>query len=237
MNKQNDVIGLALLDYLAKKGKENIQITSNVTEEDIIPIEYLFRTEEELPKIEGEALQLCKGKVLDVGAGSGTHSLILQEKGVDVTAIDISEGAVEVMKQRGVKSAKCINFFDLKEERYETLLLMMNGIGIAGSLKGLEDLLIKAKDLISPDGQILLDSSDIQYLFMEEDGSVWMDLNKTYYGEVTYQMKYKEAQTEPFNWLFIDFAKLDEIATSLGWCCELVVEGEHYDYLAKLELK
>jgi len=229
-----DAIGQALLAYYNTGDDTDIVVKSSITEDDIIPIEYLFRTYAKMPVIEQKALNLCRGKVLDVGAASGCHSKILKEKGFEVEAIDISEGAVEVMNLQGI-TVKNQNFFNVTE-KYDTLLFLMNGVGIAGTLNELPQFLNHAKSLLKPNGQILLDSSDISYLFKEEDGSEWINLNTNYYGEVSYQMEYKNHLTEPFNWLFVDFEKLKELAKSCGLKCELVCKGEHYDYLARLSI-
>jgi hypothetical protein len=229
-----DVIGIALLDYSNNDYTENITVISSISEDDVIPISYLFRVEKELPKIESKALSLCKGTVLDVGAASGCHSIILMDKGFDVTSIDISQGAIEVMKARGL-SSECKDFYDLNK-KYDTLLFLMNGIGIAGTLDGLDIFLIKAKSLLNEGGQILLDSSDISYMFEQEDGSIWMDLNSSYYGEVVYQMKYKDSITDKFDWLFVDFNTLMTKTLELGFKTELVLEGDSDDYLVKLTL-
>ncbi|MEJ6735610.1 MAG: methyltransferase domain-containing protein [Flavobacteriales bacterium] len=228
----NDVLGTALLDYYNDKYSVDITVKSSISEDDIIGIPYLFRSEKELPELENIALTYCQGKTLDVGAGSGCHSIILKEKGIDVTAIDISKGAVEVINKRGV-NAECINFFDLQEQ-YDTLLFLMNGLGLSGDLDGLSVFLKKAKSLLNTNGQILLDSSDIKYMFEEEDGSVWVDLNRSYYGEVTYQMQYKDLITDKFSWLFVDFKKLKEIAATLDLKTELIFEDEHSQYLVKI---
>lgn len=228
----DDAIGEALLAFYNHKDKTNITVKSSITEDDIIPISYLFRKWDEMPLIEKKAIEFCFGNVLDVGAASGCHSLVLQEKGINVTAIDISKGATEVMRLQGLK-AQQLDFYTVKEQ-YNTLLFLMNGVGIAGTLNELPRFLNHAKSLLKPNGQILLDSSDISYLFKEEDGSLWMNLNSTYYGEVTYQMEYKNHLTKPFNWLFVDYEKLSQVAYLCDLKCELVCEGEHYDYLARL---
>ena len=228
----NDVIGQALLDYLNNDSFGNITVKSSITEDDILPLNYLFRTFKQLPKIEKKAIALCKGNVLDVGAGSGCHSLLLQNKNVKVKAIDTSKGAVEVMIKRGV-DAQQLNFYEVVD-KFDTLLFLMNGVGIAETLNELPKFLKQAKSLLNPNGQILLDSSDIVYMFEEEDGSKWVDLNSTYYGEVTYQMEYRNSITEKFDWLFVDFNRLTETAKHCGLKCELVVKGSHYDYLARL---
>lgn len=232
----DDVIGEALLDYTKGLKNQNITVTSNITEDDEIPVNYLFRSAKELPEIEVKALELCRGKVLDVGGGSGIHSLILQNKGIDVKAIDISKGAVEVMSQQGIKKAEQINFHELEGEQFDTLLFLMNGVGIAGTVDGLKIFLNKSKELLSEGGQILMDSSDIQYLFTEDDGSVWINLNSSYYGEVIYQMKYKNSKTAPFNWLFVDYLTLEQIATDLGFKVKFILAGENDHYLAQISL-
>ena len=229
-----DAIGMALLDYSNDNYTSDIIVKSSISEDDIIPIPYLFRKEKELPVIEKKALALCKGKVLDVGAGSGCHSLILQNKGFSVAAIDTSKGAVETMVQRGLE-AQCVDFYDVTDT-YDTLLFLMNGVGIAGQLSQLETFLKKAKSLLKPGGQILLDSSDISYMFEEEDGSVWTNLNTGYYGEVSYQMEYKGIKTDSFDWLFVDFNLLTEASHSVGLQAEKMKDGNHHDYLARLSL-
>ena len=227
-----DVVGAALLDYYANNYSEDIIVKSSVAADDVLPIPYLFRTAKELPKLEQLALKNCCGKVLDVGAGSGCHSIILQEKGIDVVAIDTSKGAVELMNKRGLK-AECINFFETKGQ-YDTLLFLMNGLGLAGTLKVLPQFLKKAMELLLPNGQILLDSSDIKYLYAAENGTQWVDLNSAYYGEVSYQMAYKNKLTDPFDWLFVDFEQLKKTAATVGLKATMLYEDKHQQYLAQL---
>src|SRR5690606_3560280 len=166
-------MGNALKDYFSGKHTENITVISSIAEDDELSLPYLFREEKDLPEIEKKALALCYGKILDVGAGSGTHSVILRNRKFDVLSIDTSKGAVEVMKQRGLK-AKNIDLLSLKNEQFDTILLLMNGVGIAQKLKKLTAFLLHLKNLLTPNGQILMDSSDIKYLFTELDGSFWL---------------------------------------------------------------
>lgn len=229
-----DALGEALKDYHFNSKAEDIIVFSDISEEDVIPTNYLFRSFSDMPKIEQKALELCKGKVLDVGGASGSHSLCLQEKGLEVKSIDISESAIEVMKARGVEKVEHINFFDMKDEKFDTILLLMNGIGIAETLEKLPTFLNHCKSLLNLKGQVLLDSSDIAYMFEEEDGSKWVDVNKSYYGEVVYQMQYKNTITDHFNWLFVDFNTLKETAKLLGLKTEKVVKGNHFDFLVRL---
>ena len=171
------------------------------------------------------------------GCGAGSHSLYLQkQKGNQVTAIDISPGAIDVCKQRGVTHAEVKNIYDIKEGQFDTILLLMNGSGIIGSLAQIDHFFIHLKKLVIPGGQILLDSSDLSYLFMEEDGGMWIDASAGYYGEMQYKMSYKEESTDWFDWLYIDYNTLQNAANHHGFICDLVCEGEHYDYLARLIL-
>ncbi|WP_439882412.1 class I SAM-dependent methyltransferase [Pontibacter sp. MBLB2868] len=232
----NDPIGSAVLDFIAGDVNTEITVESNLTEDDFIPVSYLFRKEDEMPEMELLALDMCKGAILDIGAGAGCHTLALQDRNLQVTALDISGGAVEAMKQRGVKQVMHRSVYDL-EGKFDTLLMLMNGIGIAGDLQGLERFLEHAKTLIQPKGQILLESSDILYMFEEEDGSVLLDLNAGYYGEVKYNMKYKTQESGWFNWLFIDPEILEDYAGKHGFDFKVLFEGEAGNYLARLTLK
>ena len=233
-----DPMGAALLDYLNGSHDENITVKSSITEDDVIPVNYLFRDFEEMPKIEQKALQLCKGKVLDIGAGSGSHSLYLQKNRFDVTGIDISKNACKCCKERGVKNIVNDNFFSLPTtQKYDTLLLMMNGIGFVGSVAKLDAFFNKAKQLLAPKGQILLDSSDIKYMFEDDDEEIqeiFYGENEAYYGEVTYLMEYKNIAGEPFKWLFADPDLLKTKAEEFGLRFEKLIDGSNHDYLARL---
>lgn len=233
-----DPMGAAIADYFKQHKADHLRVFSSQFDEDEIPVKELFRTEKQMSVLERSALQLATGKILDVGAGSGCHSLALQEAGKDVHAIDISPLSVEVMQQRGVRHATQTNLFDEHfYESYDTILMLMNGSGIIGKLENLPVFFRKMKLLLRPGGCILMDSSDLRYLFEEEDGSFVIDLAGDYYGEVDFQMQYKDIQGESFDWLYIDFQTLSLYAAENGFQAELVKEGKHYDYLAKLTLK
>ncbi len=233
MNKK-DPIGAAVQDYLKGAKTAEVIVESDIADDDVIPVSYLFRTEEEMPELELLALDECRGKVLDIGAGAGCHTLPLQERGTDVTALDISEGAVKAMQERGVKHVLKQDIFKLKDQKFDTLLLLMNGVGIAGNLSGLDRLLKHSKTILNPGGQILLESSDILYMFEDEDGSYVIDLNAGYYGEVKYNMKYNDQDSGWFKWLFIDPAILQDYAEKHGYTFEVLYEGENGNYLARL---
>lgn len=230
-------MGLAIYDYFEKGVAGKLRVFSPDFDEDEIPVETLFRELDEMPKIEQKALELAQGKILDVGAGSGCHSLELQKMGKTVKAIDISELSVEVMKESGVENAAVEDFFKIKDEKFDTVLMLMNGAGIVGTIDRLPEFFEHLKNILAPGGQVLMDSSDIRYIFEDEDGSFEINLNDGYYGELEYQMQYKRVKGEPFPWLYIDFATLQYYAEEAGFEASLVEQGEHYDYLAKLQIR
>lgn len=233
-----DVIGKALIDFENGNYTEDITTYSSLGEKDVIPLPYLFRDYDAMPIIEQKALDICRGKVLDVGCGSGSHSLYLQKKGFEVTGVDTSEGAVATAKLRGVANVLHSNVFDYSGMKFDTILLLMNGIGISGQFNEVGRLMTKLETLLNPGGQILLDSSDIIYMFvLDDDGGYWVPNNGKYYGEVEFTMEYKGLKSAPFNWLYLDFKNLKELAEQNNLSCELVCEGPHYDYLARLRVQ
>ena len=233
MNDKMDPMGRAIADYWKYKKADRLRVFSPMFEEDEIPLTTLFRKYKNMPEIEKKALDMVKGRTLDVGAGSGCHSLVLQEKGIDVTAIDISPLSVETMKERGVKNALEQDFFTL-EGQYDTIIMLMNGIGIVGTLDRLPMFFRQLDKILAPGGQVLCDSSDICYVFEGEDGMLDIPNEMEYYGEHSFQMQYKDTIGEPFDWLYIDADTLREKAAINGYAVEVVAEGKHYDYLARI---
>lgn len=230
-----DLFGQAILDYQQGNYTEDIKTETTISEEDVLPLPYLFRSFTEMPKLEQKALQLAKGKVLEVGCGAGSHGLYLQnERGLEVHSVDISPKAIEVCKLRGLKNTYVADIMKF-EGKFDTILLLMNGAGMCGRLNRMSDFLSKIKSLLAPDGQILTDSSDIIYMFDQNpDGTYNVPLYFDYYGEVEYLVKYKGDKEKPFPWLYVDYNTLQNAAISVGLKCELIAEGKHYDYLARM---
>ncbi len=234
----SDVFGMALLDYQKGNYTEDITTFSSLDEEDAIPLPYLFRKYGDMPILEQKALKLCKGNILDIGCGAGSHSLHLQQKGFEVMALDSSVGASKACQLRGLKNVAHSDIYDFSKEKFDTLLMLMNGIGIVGKLKNLGPFFAHLKTLLNPGGQVLLDSSDIIYMFDEDgDGGRWAPNSGSYYGEVEFTMQYKSYKSEPFFWLYIDYRRLQDAAMASGLACELVSKGEHFDYLARIWAK
>lgn len=237
LSVEKDPMGTAISDYFNHHRADRLRVFSSQFEEDMIPVKELFRTMQSMPMLERTALQMSEGKILDVGAGSGCHALALQEMDKEVCAIDISPLSVEVMKQRGVKDSRLVNLFDETfTETFDTILMLMNGSGIIGRLSNMPNFFQRMKLLLRPGGCILMDSSDLRYLFEEEDGSIVIDLAGDYYGEIDFQMQYKNVKGDTFDWLYVDFQTLSLYASECGFKAELVKEGKHYDFLAKLSI-
>lgn len=228
-------MGRAIADFQKNGVAGRLRVFSPQFEEDEIPVETLFREWDEMPAIEQKALQMAEGRILDVGAGAGCHALVLQDMKKEVEAIDISPLSVETMQERGVEHAMLKDFFDIKGEKYDTILMLMNGSGIIGSVDRLPDFFAHLDALLNEGGRLIMDSSDIRYVFEEDDGSFVINLDDSYYGELEYQMQYKRVKGEPFPWLYIDFATLQYYAEEAGFEATLIETGEHYDYLARLK--
>ena len=235
LSPHKDPMGAAIADYFTKGRAAKLRVFSSQFDEDEIPAEQLFRTFDEMPVLEQEALRRATGKILDCGAGSGCHALALQDMGKQVEAIDISPLSIETMQKRGVRQAYCVNLFDEHYlQKFDTILMLMNGSGIIGKLENMSTFFAKMKQLLNPGGCIYMDSSDLRYLFEDEDGSFLIDLAGGYYGEIDFRMQYKQVKGDTFDWLYIDFQTLSYYASENGFRAELVKEGEHYDYLACL---
>ena len=197
LTPQKDPMGAAIADYFANGKASKLRVFSSMFDEDEIPVKQLFRNFTEMPALEQEALRMSKGRILDVGAGSGCHSLALQEMG-------------------------------------KTNLMLMNGAGIVGKIANLPIFFHTLKRLLAPGGCVWMDSSDLRYLFEDEDGNLDIDIDDDYYGEVDFRMQYKNIRGDRFDWLYLDFQTLSLHAANNGFKAEKIREGEHFDYLAKI---
>ena len=232
-----DPIGQAISNYFYKDDNSPVTVASTIVEDEQLPPDYFFRAFNDMPLLERVALKQVKGSILDVGAGAGCHALYLQRQHKTVTALEISELCCQVMVDRGVKRVINADILSFSGQKFDTILLLMNGIGIAGTISGLVTLLNHLKSLLNKQGKIILDSSDLIYLFEQEDGSFLLDINAdNYYGEINYLLHYKDVTGKPFSWLFADHVILTEIAGQCGFNTKLLEYGPHYDYLAELTL-
>lgn len=239
MDKQTDLYGKALLDYYQGNYTEDITVLSPIMEDDVLPLPYLFRSFDDMPLLEQKALQLAYGKVLDIGAGAGSHAVYLENKGLNITTIDQSPGAISVLKQRLKSQHATVIQENIWEHTgtYDTILLLMNGTGIFERLEQVAARLRHLKKMLEPNGQILIDSSDLKFLYEDQDdGGMWVDASKSYYGEVSFSLRYKGKESTVFDWLYMDVDLLKSYAQQAGFQIEVIQQGTHYDYLARLFL-
>lgn len=225
-----DLPGIAIKDYYFNHSQSKLWVHDHFGPKVEMPVSIYFRRENDFPQLEKIALQHCEGFVLDIGAGAGAHSLFLQEKGQNVTALEISEASCEVMRAQGVSRIICGDFFKVELPQYDCLLLLMNGIGLCGTIDRIPVFLQKAKSLLKENGRILFDSSDVQYMYEETEKP------HHYYGEVAYQYAYKRLKTEWFNWLYIDKETMRVIAEENGWKMVVLFEDSNDQYLAELSV-
>ncbi len=232
--KEFDPIGEAVFNYHFKQDETPIYVHSEDFDADEMYPSYLFRTFQDMPPLEQKVMRLAKGRVLDVGACAGCHSAYLKDKGCEVVSLEKSEKCIAVLQDRDLVEVVQADFFDFKAKPFDTIILLMNGTGIAGTLSNLSSFLLKIKELLAPNGKAYIDSSDLIYLYENEDGSADIDIAGNYYGELIYQTEYKHQYSNSFPWLYIDFYLLENYVSLAGLKIESVEWGEHYDYLATI---
>jgi len=234
---KNDPIGKAIECYVKNGSSSPIEVESDLMENDVIPVDYLFRSFESMPELEQLALKSCQGKVLDVGAAAGPHCSWLRDQGFDVTAVDTSQGAISYLNNKfpdhkNVQTS--ILEMEGTEEKYDTILLLMNGIGFAGDLSSLPNLLNHLKSLLTEKGKIICDSTDVKYFYQEDDGGLWVDLNTEYYGNFKFKMNYDDQSSGWFPWLYVDEQTLNSNAEEAGMLMEVLFSKDD-SYLAELK--
>ncbi len=224
-----DLPGKAIYDYYFEKSRKKLFVHDTFGPKVEMPLSIFFRKIADMPILERKALKLCSGKVLDIGAGSGSHVLELQQKNPEIYALEISPTACEVMKSRGVQNVVCDDIFKYESEKFDTLLLLMNGIGISSTIDGFRKFLKKAEELLNEKGQIIFDSCDISYMYEDVEKPDY------YYGEVRCRFEYDKIFTHWFDWLYIDRQTMLKIAVEEGWVGEVVYEDSNSQYLAVLK--
>jgi SAM-dependent methyltransferase len=229
-----DLFGTAILDFQTNNSPEDLVTETNITEPDIMRVAHLFRVFEKMPIVEQKALQLAKGKILDVGCGAGSHSLYLQNiDNLQVTSIDISPAAIKACKLRGIKNAVVQDIMLLENQKFDTILVLMNGTGICGTLNNFAPFLQKLKSLLHPNGQILTDSTDILYMYDDEEQQ-YIKNSPQYYGEVEFTISYKNKIEEPFNWLYLDYKTLENIVLGNNLQVEKIIDCENHSFLVRI---
>jgi SAM-dependent methyltransferase len=230
-------LGRALLDFHRGRAHDQIIVHTDLWHDEPTPVESFYRPDgQALPELERTALRLCRGRTLDLGAGAGRHALELQRLGLAVTAVDVSPEAVEVMRERGVVDARCGDLECVRGESFETVALLMHGIGLVGTLGGLATFLSRIVEHLSLDGHVIFDSADLGLVMPErfDDGLEDWRAGGLYPGEVEYRLSYGKIQGEPYPWLFVDPITLADQADASGFRAEVIARGERGSYLARL---
>lgn len=222
------LLGVALREYQETGVDHGLRVECSAAEPWDMPVEHFFRGEADLPPVERTALRLCEGSVLDAGAGSGTHALVLQAMGHPVTAIDILPDAVKVMRARGLGDAQVADIFTFGGGPYDTVLMLMNGIGIVGDLDGLDRIFAALRRLLIPGGRVLFDSTDLAVRGGRRGR------RGRYGGEVTFKLTYHGVDGPTFPWLFVDSETLADAALRSGWSGEVVYQEPDGHYLCRL---
>ena len=228
--------GLALLAYQRGDKEAQVFVRRDDGHAGPLPAAHFFRQPDDFSAIEKLALENCMGSILDAGAGAGIHSLFLQETGQTVTAIDISPQAVTVMQERGVVNVSCGDIYTYTGGPFDTLLMLGHGIGMVGTVAGLDRFLAFAPGLLNPGGQILVDALDVRHT----DDPVHLAYQQAnrkagrYIGEIRLQFEF-QGQAGPYcAWLHIDDRTLAVHAARLGWHCAVLLAEDSGDYLARL---
>lgn len=231
-----DIFGAAFKEYLKTGIDQKIKVKNNLGSDAPLKASYFFRNYNQMPEIERYALHLTKGKVLDAGAGAGCHSIFLQSKNMEVDAIEISLGCIDIMKERGISNVFHQSIQEV-QNKYDTILLLMNGIGILETIEGLKIFLKRIPEILNPGGQVLFSSTDISYMYQDDDqDSYRFDLTKPYYGELIYTLQYKKMHSEPFKWLYIDFETFENLANQFNLKTTHLFEEENGHYLARISI-
>jgi SAM-dependent methyltransferase len=228
--------GAALLAYFEGDTGAELILGRDDGHEGRLPVSHFFRGPSEFTAIENTAIKRCAGHVLDVGAGTGLHSLALQEKGLRVTAIDVCSQAVEIMAQRGVVDAHVLDLFDCEEGPFDTVLMMGHGVGMVETLAGLDRFLAHVCKLLAEGGQVLLDSLDVR-VSTDPKNLAYHEANRRagrYIGEIGLQCEHQGRRGALYHWLHVDPDTLAEHAARAGWKCKVPVAEESGDYLARL---
>ena len=231
LKRSKDPMGRAIYDYSKKAHNNIIKVYSPEFFDDYIETAYLFRGYEDFPEVEQLAMEKAKGEILDIGCGAGIHARYLKEQGKSVEALDISPYICEVVETYGIPT-HCSDIMTFSSEKsYDTLLLLMNGLGIAEKNNRLPLFLKQLKSLLSPNGQILVESCSTDYLFDNPKDA------EEFNGEILYQMEYQDIKGTPFHWLYLPYKTLKKVALENGLHAELLMEHEGSTYLAKLTIQ
>ncbi|MBI4717636.1 MAG: methyltransferase domain-containing protein [Planctomycetes bacterium] len=228
--------GSALLAYARGDTEARLVIRRDDGTGTPIPAAAFFRDESEFTLIDRLVLENCAGAVLDIGAGTGRHSVALQRRGFRVTAIDVCPEAVSVMRTRGLADVHCADMFTFRGGPYDTLLLLGHGIGMVETIAGLDRFLGHARSLLHDGGRVLLDSLDVRATD-DADNLAYQEANRScgrYAGEIRMRFEFQGVVGPSCGWLHVDPGTLTEHAAAAQWTCDVLLCDATGNYLARL---
>lgn len=228
-----DLHGAALLDCYRGDRAATLVCHQDGARDDV-PAAFWLRDEPDL--LETMALNLCRGRVLDLGAGAGLHALELQRRGLEVTAIDISPACVAIMKDRGVCDARTADLFSFAGGPFDTIVSLCNGLDKVGRLRDLPAFFDRMRTLLAPGGMLLADSFDVRVGASPERlaNMAVKALEGRYFGESDLRFEYRERVTDLFSVLHVDFDTLTAAAEKAGWESQwLAGNAGHYLFRAR----
>lgn len=223
-----DVLGSAIEAYFLNSDDTPIRVFINKNEEPVMYPSVFFRSYKNMLKYEKISLRESKGRVLDLGCGAGCHALYLQKKGLEITAVEISKKSAKVAADRGVEKVVNEDWRNLSLKNFDTVLVLMNGMGLAESPAELKLMFKKLKSFLSKNGSILIDSTDVTYAKAD-----WPMRDSEYFGKVHFELKYK-GKTQCFPWLFVDFDTALKTAKSVKLNVEVLEKARNGHFLLRL---
>lgn len=235
-SQQIELFGQALMDYYNGDTEAMLDYCRDDGHVDSIPVGLFFRGVTDMPS-DKISISECKGRILDIGAGTGLHALHLQELGFTVCAIDVLETACEIMRKTGIKDVRCVDISGFTEKPFDTVLVLGRTIGNVGNLSGLQGFLAHLHKLVTSEGKVIINSLDPKYT-NDPRHLAYQQINvdnKRYLGEVRMSFAYKGKKGPSFSWLNVDYESLRNIAYETGWECNILLQEENGNYLARLE--
>ena len=192
-----------------------------------------FTLDGQLSDFDRICLERCHGRVLDVGAGAGRHALAFQERGCEVTAIDVSPICTALCRERGVIDARTVDIMRLDRDepmgQFDSIFFGMQTIGVAGGTKPLEELLRRLRKSLAPGGELLVDSSALREAW--EGGE---EEDSHHRGEIVLSTRYRGWRGDPFPWLYLAEEELAEVANRAGYEMESLAHVESGEYLVAM---
>ena len=228
-------LAAALVAYHEGQRDAKIVVRSDLRTYEEWPASLFFRGSDEFPPLEKEALELCGPRVIDVGAGAGPHTLALLQRGHDVLAVESLPEIASLLRARGFPRVTVCSLDALPAGQADTVLMLMNGLGLAGTLDGLVPLLNSARRLLAPGGRVVADSTDPRQWIEPDD--LQADLLRQdgrYGGEVQFQLEFDGIRGEPVPFLYVDPETLRNRGLRAGLLLEEIRPFSDGTYLAIL---